>query len=122
MYMFVKNTLERNRLKIKQEKVIHLNSFPYIESFLKETMLLLSMPKNLYMSFVALVYIAKGIHIYFSALLTLKVENSLVCLVDTRIPTVYLETIPGQHSIDSLQKTAILGTSHIIRKVLQAET
>jgi hypothetical protein len=34
----------------------------------------------------------------------------------------YLETIPGQHSIDSLQKTAILETSHIIRKVLQAET
>jgi hypothetical protein len=24
----------------------------------------------------------------------------------------YLETIPGQHSIDSLQKPAILGTSH----------
>jgi hypothetical protein len=34
----------------------------------------------------------------------------------------YLETIPGQHSIDSLQRTAILGTSHIIRKVLQSET
>jgi hypothetical protein len=34
----------------------------------------------------------------------------------------YQETIPGQHSIDSLQETAILGTSHIIRKVLQAET
>jgi hypothetical protein len=34
----------------------------------------------------------------------------------------YLETIPGQHSIDSLQKNATLGTSHIIRKVLQAET
>jgi hypothetical protein len=34
----------------------------------------------------------------------------------------YLETIPGQHSIYSLQKTAILRTSHIIRKVLQAET
>jgi len=30
-----------------------------------------------------------------------------------------LEAIPGKHSIDSLQKTAILGTSHIIRKVLQ---
>jgi len=29
-----------------------------------------------------------------------------------------LEAIPGKHSIDSLQKTAILGTSHIIRKVL----
>jgi hypothetical protein len=34
----------------------------------------------------------------------------------------YLETIPGEHSIDSLQKTAVLGTSHIIRKVLQSET
>ena len=32
-----------------------------------------------------------------------------------------LETIPGKHSIDLLQKTAILGTSHIIRKVLQCE-
>jgi hypothetical protein len=34
----------------------------------------------------------------------------------------YLENISGQHSVDSLQKTAILVTSHIIRKVLQAET
>jgi hypothetical protein len=33
-----------------------------------------------------------------------------------------LEAIPGKHSIDSLQETAILGTSHIIRKVLQCET
>ena len=32
-----------------------------------------------------------------------------------------LETIPGNHSIDSLQKTTIFGTSHIIRKVLQCE-
>jgi hypothetical protein len=32
-----------------------------------------------------------------------------------------LEVIPGKHSIDSLQKTAVLGTSHIIRKVLQCE-
>jgi len=32
------------------------------------------------------------------------------------------EAVPGKHSIDSLQKTAILGTSHIIRKVLQCET
>jgi hypothetical protein len=36
---------------------------------------------------------------------------------------IYLETIPVKHSIDSLQKkTAVLGTSHIIRKVLQSET
>ena len=32
-----------------------------------------------------------------------------------------LETVPGKHSIDSLQKSAILGTSHIIWKVLQYE-
>jgi hypothetical protein len=33
-----------------------------------------------------------------------------------------LEAVPGKHLIDSLQKTAILGTSHIIRKVPQCET
>ena len=34
-----------------------------------------------------------------------------------------LEAVPGKHSIDSLQKTAIhvLGTSHIVRKALQCE-
>jgi hypothetical protein len=32
-----------------------------------------------------------------------------------------LEAAPGKHSIDSLQKTTILGTSYIIRKVLQCE-
>ena len=32
-----------------------------------------------------------------------------------------LEAVPEKHSTDSLQKTAILGTSHIIRKVLQCE-
>ena len=30
-------------------------------------------------------------------------------------------TVQGKHSIDSLQKTAIFGTSHIIRNVLQCE-
>ena len=33
-----------------------------------------------------------------------------------------LQAIPGTHSTDSLQKTAILGTSHILRKALQCET
>jgi hypothetical protein len=33
-----------------------------------------------------------------------------------------LESIPGKHSIYSLQKTAILATSHIISKVLKSET
>ena len=33
-----------------------------------------------------------------------------------------LEAIPGKHSIDSLQKTAVLLRAHVVRKVLQAET
>ena len=32
-----------------------------------------------------------------------------------------LEAVPRKHSIDSLKKTAIRVTSHIIRKVLQCE-
>jgi len=32
-----------------------------------------------------------------------------------------LEIVPGKHLIDSLQKTAILGTSHVIGKILQCE-
>jgi hypothetical protein len=33
-----------------------------------------------------------------------------------------LEAILGKHSIDSLQKTAMLGTSQIIQKAWQSET
>jgi hypothetical protein len=33
-----------------------------------------------------------------------------------------LEAVPGKHSVDSLQKTAVLVTSHIMREVLQSET
>ena len=32
-----------------------------------------------------------------------------------------VETVPGKHSIDSLQKTATHGTSHVTRKVQQGE-
>ena len=32
-----------------------------------------------------------------------------------------LKNIPGKYSVDSLQSTAMLGTSHTIRKVLQSE-
>jgi hypothetical protein len=32
-----------------------------------------------------------------------------------------LKAIPGKHSIDTLQDTAVLGISHIIRKVMQSE-
>jgi hypothetical protein len=30
----------------------------------------------------------------------------------------YVSTIPGNHEVKELQKTAIVGTAHIIRKVL----
>jgi hypothetical protein len=30
----------------------------------------------------------------------------------------YVSTIPGNHEVKELQKTAILGTAHIFRKVL----
>ena len=39
----------------------------------------------------------------------------------TRSSRKNLEAVPGKHSIDSQHKTAILVTSHIIRKVLQCE-
>jgi len=50
-------------------------------------------------------------------------ENGVIItiIIITRSLRKNLEAVPGKHSIDSLQKTAILGTSHIIRKVLQCE-
>jgi hypothetical protein len=42
-------------------------------------------------------------------------------VVVTRSLEKKLEALPGKHSRDSLQKTAILGTAHIIRKALQCE-
>jgi hypothetical protein len=44
------------------------------------------MSKNLHMPFAAMTHPAEGLCL--SALLTLKVENSLICLAGTRIPTV----------------------------------
>ena len=41
--------------------------------------------------------------------------------IKTRSLKKNLETLPGKHSIDSPRNTAILGASHIIRKVLQCE-
>jgi len=31
----------------------------------------------------------------------------------------YVSNIPGKHEVEELQKTAILGTAHILRKVLK---
>jgi hypothetical protein len=39
----------------------------------------------------------------------------------TRSLRKHLEAVPGKHSIDLLQKTAVLGTAHIMQKVLQCE-
>ena len=34
----------------------------------------------------------------------------------------YMSNIPGNHEVKELQKTAILGTAHILRKVLIGST
>jgi hypothetical protein len=56
----------------------------------------------------------------------MKCTIILVIIGATRIVTKGfkkgLEAIPGKHSIDSQQKTAVLVTSHTIWKVLQSET
>jgi len=46
----------------------------------------------------------------------------MVVMMTTTTTTIIIIIIPGKHSIDSLQKTAILGTPHIIQKVMQCET
>jgi len=42
--------------------------------------------------------------------------------IETKDLAKNLETIPGKHSIDSLQKTTTLGTLHTILKVWRSET
>jgi hypothetical protein len=42
--------------------------------------------------------------------------------IETKVLKKNLEAIPGKHSINSLQKTAIFGPSHVIREVLHSET
>ena len=45
----------------------------------------------------------------------------MIIIIMTRSLRNNFEAVPGKHSIDSLQKTAVLGTAHTIRKVLQCE-
>ena len=67
----------------------------------------------------------KSLCIVIQRMWSLKCTIIPVITGDTGIVTRNLrknfEAVPGKHSIDSLQKTAILGTSHITRKVLQCE-
>jgi hypothetical protein len=68
----------------------------------------------------------KSLCIQIQRMWNLKCIVIQVIIGDTGIVTrslrKHLEAVPGKHSIGSLQKTAILGTSHIIWKVLQCET
>ena len=67
----------------------------------------------------------KGLYIEIQRMWNLKCTIIPVVIGATGIVTrglrKNLEAVPGKHSIDSLKKIAILGTSHIIRKVLQCE-
>jgi hypothetical protein len=59
----------------------------------------------------------------------LKIKKKIVVIavqigttgVVTHVLKKCLEAMPIKYSIDSLQQTATVGTSHIIRKVLQCE-
>jgi hypothetical protein len=65
----------------------------------------------------------KSLGIELQGMWNLKCTIMSVITGDTDIVTKSLrETIPEEHSIDSLQQTAVLGTSHTIRKVLQCGT
>jgi hypothetical protein len=53
-----------------------------------------------------------------------SVKTSLISVIVGATGTIskslrkYVSTIPGNHDVRELQKTAILGTEHILRKVL----
>jgi hypothetical protein len=68
----------------------------------------------------------KNLCIEIQSMWNMKCITTPIIIGATRIVTKvlrkHLEAIPGKHSIDSLQKTAVLGTSNIIQKVLQSQT
>ena len=53
-----------------------------------------------------------------------KVKTRVMSVIIGAIGTIpksfrkYISNIPGNHEVQDLQKTAILGTAHILRKVL----
>ena len=53
-----------------------------------------------------------------------KVKTRLIPVIIGETGTIsksfrkYISNIPGNHEVKELQKTAILGTAHILRKVL----
>ena len=65
----------------------------------------------------------KSLCIEMQRMWNIKCMNILVIVGVTRTVTkglkYILEAIPGKHSTDSLQKTVMLGTLHILRKIPQ---
>jgi hypothetical protein len=61
----------------------------------------------------------------------MNVEHEMCVIIPvivgaTRIITIglkkNLESVPDKHSVDAVQNTAVLGTSHIIWKIMQSES
>ena len=42
----------------------------------------------------------------------------IIIIINNKSFRKYVSNIPGNHEVKELQKTAILGTAHILRKVL----
>jgi hypothetical protein len=61
----------------------------YRECVLKKFNILLKMPTDLHTSFVVMTRLFEGLGMCLNALLSLKVENSHLCFVGARIPTLY---------------------------------
>jgi hypothetical protein len=72
------NTKMRTKLNTKKKSIEKLSS--------KETLFLAKMYKNLHTSFTVMAHLAE--ELCLSALLTLKVESSLICYVNTRMTAV----------------------------------
>jgi hypothetical protein len=59
---------------------------------------------------------------YVSTSVSTSVATGATGIVVTEELEESLQVIPGNHSTDCLQKTAVMGETHIIREVLKSET
>jgi hypothetical protein len=71
----------KNRKKQKLNTFNQSNTFLYRESVVKGDIVFPKNVQNLHMSFAVMTHLAEGLCL--NALLVLKVENSLICLVGT---------------------------------------
>jgi hypothetical protein len=63
--------------------IVYPNTFSYRKSVLRRDNVLLKLSENLHITYAAMMHPGEGLCLI--ALLTLKVENSLICLAGTRI-------------------------------------